>query len=150
MERYRDQRPIPAVNRLTGLGALLLGVAALAVVGCGGGDGGTGSTETGAVTSSSAEDASAAPAGAVDMSAKVDIADFKYGPATVTIRSGGNVTWTNSDSAPHTATADNQKDFNTDTLNTGDSKKITFSKSGTFKYFCLFHPFMHGTVVVVN
>ncbi len=149
MKSNRDQRPTAAITRLTGLGALLLAVAAFAAAGCGG-DSGSDTTATGAATSKSAEEASAAPAGAADRSEKVDIADFKYAPPTVTVQAGGTITWTNSDSAPHTATADNQKDFNTDTLNQGDSKEITFDKTGTYKYFCLFHPFMHGTVEVIN
>jgi plastocyanin len=66
-------------------------------------------------------------------SASVDIADFAFGPNSVTITAGGSVTWTNSDSAPHTATGD------------GGS----FDTPGTYTYFCAIHPDMTATVVVV-
>jgi len=85
---------------------------------------------------------SAAPAGAT----KVDIQNFMFGPGTVNVKAGSQVTWTNSDSAEHTATASGA--FDTGTLNPGDSKTVTLSKPGTYSYACSFHPFMHGTVVV--
>lgn len=86
-----------------------------------------------------------APASA---NAKVAMADFAFDPTPVTINVGGTVTWTNSDSAPHTATADDQKAFDSGTVNKGQSKTVKFSKPGTYTYFCRFHPFMKGTVVV--
>ena len=80
--------------------------------------------------------------------ARVNIVNFGYSPTPVTIAAGGTVTWTDSDRAPHTATAQDQKTFDTGTLTTAKSKTITFSKPGTYTYFCRFHPFMHGTIVV--
>jgi plastocyanin len=87
-----------------------------------------------------------APA-AAQTSVKVDIKDFKFGPPAVTVKKGGRVTWTNSDSADHTATADNRT-FDTGTLHQGDSKVETFDKTGTYSYSCQFHPFMKGRIVV--
>ncbi len=78
---------------------------------------------------------------------KVTIADFKYKPATITVKVGQKVTWTNTDSSNHTATA-KQGSFDTGNLQKGNSKAVTFSKPGTFTYTCSYHPFMHGTVVV--
>jgi plastocyanin len=80
--------------------------------------------------------------------AKVEMADFAYGPSSVTIAAGGSVSWTDSDQAPHTATADDQMTFDTGTLDSGATMTETFSKPGTYTYFCRFHPFMHGTVIV--
>ena len=90
----------------------------------------------------------AAPAGAAVSAGKVQISNFKYAPPAITVKAGGTVTWTNGDSAPHTATAKANSAFNTDTLKQGQSKKVTFSKPGTYPYTCLFHPFMSGTIVV--
>ena len=81
-------------------------------------------------------------------SASVDIADFAFGPNSVTITAGGSVTWTNSDSAPHTATGDGGS-FDTGTIDTGESASITFDTPGTYTYFCAIHPDMTATVVVV-
>lgn len=79
--------------------------------------------------------------------AQVPIASFKYLPETVTVKVGGTVEWTNRDKAPHTSTAEDSS-FDTGTLDTGDVKKQTFAKAGTYRYYCVFHRFMEATVVV--
>jgi len=89
-----------------------------------------------------AQSAGSAPGGAV----KVDITNFKYVPATVTVKTGSRVTWVNNDAAPHTATAADA--FDTGSLDKGDSKPVTLSKPGSYSYVCEFHAFMKGTVVV--
>lgn len=81
-------------------------------------------------------------------SAAVDIVDFTFGPNSVTITAGGTVTWTNSDSAPHTATGDGGS-FDTGTIESGGSASITFDTPGTYSYICSIHPDMTGTVVVL-
>lgn len=81
-------------------------------------------------------------------SASVDIVDFTFGPGSVTITAGGTVTWTNSDSAPHTATGDGGS-FDTGTIDSGGSASITFDTPGTYSYICSIHPDMTGTVVVL-
>lgn len=98
---------------------------------------------SGSPASSSSPPTSAKPAGGA---VKVDIADFKFVAPMVTVKAGGRVTWTNSDAAPHTATAADM--FDTGTLNKGDSKTLTLPKPGSYSYICTFHPFMKGTVVV--
>ena len=126
--------------------ALALAAAALAAAGCG--SSGKSSDNGGVVTPPAATSTGSAAAGAAVSAGKVQISNFKFAPAAITVRTGGTVTWTNGDSAPHTATAKANSAFNTDTLKQGQSKKITFSKPGTYQYTCLFHPFMSGTVVV--
>jgi len=90
----------------------------------------------------------AAPGGAPVADAKVKIASFKYVPDAITLKAGGKVTWTNQDQAPHTATAKPASVFDTDTLNLGQSKTVTIEKPGTYEYFCVFHAFMVGKIVV--
>ena len=77
----------------------------------------------------------------------VDIKSFKYKPVTVAVRKGGSVRWTNSDDAAHTATADDRS-FDTQTIDKGSARMVTFTSAGTFAYHCDFHPFMKATVVV--
>jgi plastocyanin len=79
--------------------------------------------------------------------AAVSIADFSFSPSTVTVNVGDTVTWTNSDQAPHTATA-NDGSFNTGSISNGSSDSVTFDTAGTFPYHCTIHPTMSGTVVV--
>lgn len=103
-----------------------------------------GSPSSGGSSSASAPAGSAQPTTGGDI--KVDIADFKFKPPSVTVQVGGTVTWANSDSALHTATLDGT--FDTGNLEQGDSEQATFEEPGTYDYICDLHPFMKGTVVV--
>lgn len=71
----------------------------------------------------------------------------KYVPPTITIHFGQGVTFTNVSSADHTVTA---RDNSFDSGDIGQQTKWTLvpKKTGTFKYYCVYHPFMHGTLVV--
>lgn len=132
--RSRASRP---VSRVRALSALLF---ALFLVGCGGGgtdDGGTSPTE-GEQTQDGAEPATGT---------EVAIESFAFSPATLTIAVGDTVTWTNNDSAAHTATADDDS-FDSGSLNRGDSFSHTFDEAGTYAYICTFHPNMTGEIVV--
>jgi plastocyanin len=121
--------------------------AALAVAGCGSDDNGGGGGG-GGYGSAAPKTTSAAQAPAKD-AVEVTISNFKFAPPNVTVTKGGTVSWTNKDSAAHTATlAQGAGAFDTGTLNQGDSKKLTFSKPGSYDYICSFHPFMKGTLVV--
>ena len=77
----------------------------------------------------------------------VTIKNFAFNPGQVTVHVGDTVTWSNSDSAPHTATASNGS-FDTGIINKGSSASHTFTSAGTISYICSVHPNMHGTVVV--
>lgn len=79
---------------------------------------------------------------------KVDIKDFAYNPTKLEIPVGATVTWTNSDTVPHTATAQNRESLQTGTLNAGDSASQTFTTPGAIDYFCEFHANMKGSIVV--
>src|SRR5688572_21470587 len=77
----------------------------------------------------------------------VTIAGFAFDPTTVTIQVGDSVTWTNQDSAAHTATAGDGS-FDTGPIVNGASDTVTFDTAGTFAYICSIHPQMTGSVVV--
>ncbi len=86
-------------------------------------------------------------------SVTVDIANFAYEPMQLTIEVGTEVTFTNSDSAPHTVTAgtDDQPTpdvFDSGLLQPGESFTFMFTDAGEFPYFCERHPPMTGTIVV--
>jgi amicyanin len=78
----------------------------------------------------------------------VEIADFAFQPATITITAGDSVTWTNRDIVVHTATSTSGA-FDSGELAEGDSYRVTFTEPGTFDYLCTPHPSMTGRVVVV-
>ena len=78
----------------------------------------------------------------------VAIDNFTFAPATLTVKAGTTVTWTNKDDIPHgIASADNAF-ARSKALDTGDSYSFTFTTPGTYRYFCYVHPPMTGTVVV--
>lgn len=77
----------------------------------------------------------------------IQITNFKFSPDTLTVKVGDKVTWTNNDSAGHSATADDSS-FDTGVLATGQSATVTFNKPGTVSYHCSVHPMMKGTIIV--
>ncbi len=82
-------------------------------------------------------------------STAVQIVDFAFNPASVTLQTGQSVTWTNTGAAPHTSTADSGL-WNSGILTSGKSFSFTFTTAGTFSYFCTVHPNMRGTVTVAD
>ena len=82
-------------------------------------------------------------------SASVSIGDNFYTPASVSIAVGDTITWTNNGQAQHSATADDGS-FDTGVFGPGGSRSHTFSKPGTFSYFCTVHgQAQSGTVRVL-
>jgi plastocyanin len=80
-------------------------------------------------------------------SAEVKVDNFSFGPATLTVAVGTTVTWTNRDDIPHTIVS-TDKVFKSKVLDTDEKFSFTFSKAGTYPYFCSLHPKMTGSVVV--
>ena len=79
---------------------------------------------------------------------QVNIFNYKFDPATVTVPVGTTVTWTNKDEIPHTVASSDKSFPGSSGLDTGDSYSYTFTKPGSYAYFCTLHPFMTGKVVV--
>ena len=83
--------------------------------------------------------------------AAVDIVEFTFDPATVEVKVGDTVTWTNQDGVPHTATQNpSGSGFQSGAIQGGESYSFTFEEAGEFAYFCEFHPNMSGTIVVTE
>ncbi|MDB5040160.1 MAG: hypothetical protein JWN27_886 [Candidatus Eremiobacteraeota bacterium] len=79
--------------------------------------------------------------------AVVHVKNFAFGPANVTILAGQTVQFIEDDDLPHTVTAAD-KSYDSGNLNKGDKWEHTYATAGTYAYFCAFHPYMKGTVVV--
>ncbi|HEX7285968.1 MAG TPA: cupredoxin family copper-binding protein [Candidatus Angelobacter sp.] len=77
----------------------------------------------------------------------VKIDNFTFSPATLTVSPGATVRWTNKDDVPHTVVS-SDKAFTSNTLDTDQEFTYTFTKAGTYNYFCSIHPKMTATVVV--
>jgi len=91
---------------------------------------------------------SAAPPAHVASAYHVDIRNFHFLPARLTVPAGAQVTWTNRDEEPHIVVSAGGQFPSSPGLDTGDSYHATFSKPGTYAYFCSIHPQMVGTIVV--
>ena len=137
------------------LAALLIGAGVLA--GCGGQSAATPATSTSMPATSmpptsmpptmSMPATAASPTGAPVATSIVNITNFAFSPATVTVKAGTTVTWTNKDEEAHTVTA-SDKAFGSPPLDAGQTYSHTFTAPGSYAYLCTIHPFMTATVVV--
>ncbi len=82
---------------------------------------------------------------AAEVAVKID--NFSFSPATITVPAGTTVRWTNHDDIPHTVVSDD-KTFKSKPLDTDEQFTYTFTKPGTYSYFCSIHPRMTAKVVV--
>jgi len=75
--------------------------------------------------------------------------EVSYLPDQVTVVIGVNntVMWVNDDSAPHTVTA-NDGSFGSGNIGAAGSYTYTFTTPGTYRYACIYHSWMVGTVIV--
>lgn len=79
----------------------------------------------------------------------VTISNYSFHPATLTVTKGATVTWVNEDGDVHTIkSADGPEVFASAALDSGDRFKYTFHHTGTYRYICSVHPYMHGVIVV--
>jgi plastocyanin len=89
------------------------------------------------------------PASAAPVSGNaVTIQNFAFQPANVQVTVGTTVTWTNNDTAPHTVTFRDSSLTSSGILRQGDTYSYTFTKVGTFSYYCAVHTYMIGEVIV--
>ena len=78
---------------------------------------------------------------------EVKIDNFSFGPETLTVPLGTTVTWINHDDIPHSVVS-TDKVFSSKLLDKNEKFSYTFSKAGTYPYFCSIHPKMTGKIVV--
>ena len=108
-------------------------------------------TPTSSPSSSASPMPSQSPSQSSQTTSNIAITNFAFNPATVTVKKGTVLTWTNNDSVGHSVTeTDSQPGPASSTLAQGKSYSFTFSAVGTFHYHCSVHPDMTGTVVVTD
>jgi plastocyanin len=78
----------------------------------------------------------------------IDIRNFAFAPQTLTVPAGTQVVWTNRDDEPHLITSAGAQFAPSPALDTTDHYAVTFSKPGTYAYYCSIHPMMVGTIIV--
>lgn len=80
----------------------------------------------------------------------VTIENYKFAPATMTIKVGTKVTWTNKDTVKHTVTVDSGDGPKSDLFGKGETFSYTFTKAGSYSYHCEPHPYMKATITVTE
>jgi plastocyanin len=76
-----------------------------------------------------------------------------FKPFETKVKTGTKVTWTNGDTAAHTATSGTPTKgpdgtFDSSLISAGKTFSYTFTKAGKYDYFCMVHPWMTGKVTV--
>jgi plastocyanin len=82
----------------------------------------------------------------------IRIEDFVFDPSPATVRVGQTISVANDDAAPHTLTqkpASGKPLFDTGTLRGRQTGTFTARRPGTYRVYCVIHPFMKGEVRVV-
>lgn len=93
-----------------------------------------------------AKNLAAAPPAASETQVKID--NFTFAPASITVPVGSSIRWTNADDIPHTVVSDDKTTFKSKVLDTNEEFSFTFTKPGTYNYFCSIHPKMTGKIIV--
>jgi len=78
---------------------------------------------------------------------EVRVDNFTFAPHTLTVPVNSTVTWGNKDDIPHVI-ASNDGVFKSKALDTDQKYSYTFTKAGSYAYYCSIHPKMVGKIVV--
>lgn len=92
------------------------------------------------------------PSAGVQETNTIIYSNFEVAPDKIKVKKGTKVTWTNEDTAKHDVTPDNENDeFKASKLfGKGETYSVTFNTVGTYSYYCSPHPYMKGTIEVVE
>ena len=82
-------------------------------------------------------------------SVQIQVRNFMFTPSTLTVSAGAQVTWVNKDDEPHTVVSDSGM-FRSGAMDTNDGFSFKFGKPGTYHFTCSIHPYMAGTIIVVQ
>lgn len=79
----------------------------------------------------------------------VDIRDYKFIPAALTVKAGTTVKWTNSEKrTTHSVLFTGDGGYESERLFPGEAWQRTFDKPGRYAYTCGPHPEMKGLIEV--
>jgi len=126
----------------------------LVAVGCGGDDdsdsGDSGSAATTEQTTTTEKKAASGGGAAAGKPVAVKIVDIDFDPKDATAKKGVTVKWTNTGKLPHTVTKEDGPgaDFDSGTLQPGDTFEETFTSPGKIAYHCTIHSGQNGSITV--
>lgn len=70
-----------------------------------------------------------------------------FSPQAALVKAGETITWTNSDSVPHTIDS-RDGSISSGYVTKGQGFQHTFNEAGTYEYYCTLHPWMTGSIKV--
>jgi plastocyanin len=100
--------------------------------------------------------AAAAAVTAATVTHKVRMGEYFYRPKTVTIAVGDRVRFRNTGEITHTVADTNRRGrirgrlIKPRPIDPGESQTVRFTKPGTVRYLCTFHPKLMGGVIIVR
>lgn len=83
----------------------------------------------------------------------IEITNFSFSPETMIIKKGTTVTWINNDPTQHNVVFDDESAGRVEDsklMSKGEMVQFTFDTVGDFPYHCAPHPYMTGSVKVVE
>ena len=78
---------------------------------------------------------------------EVKVDNFTFNPEAITVPVNSMVSWVNKDDIPHVV-AGTDGSFKSKALDTDQKYSYTFTKAGTYPYYCPIHPKMVGKIIV--
>lgn len=78
---------------------------------------------------------------------EIRVDNFSFSPENLTVPINATITWVNKDDVPHVI-ASNDGVFKSKALDTDDKYSYTFTRAGTYPYYCSIHPKMVGKIIV--
>jgi len=78
------------------------------------------------------------------------IKNLCYSPDFLTVGMGDIVTWTNNDGTAHTTISTGELSWDSGTISPGGEFSFSMTVVGTHEYLCTIHPWMTGTIKVVD
>lgn len=123
-------------------------------VGCGGdddnGDNGNDNAATTEQTATTEKQATGGGGAAAGKPVAVEIVDIDFDPKDQTVKQSQTVKWTNTGKLPHTVTKEDGPgpDFDSGTLQPGDTYEETFTTPGKIAYHCTIHSGQNGSITV--
>lgn len=110
------------------------------------------STKTDTATTSTNNNQNTAQSSSDAQTNMITYKGFAVVQKAIKVKKGTTVTWTNQDSAKHDVTPANEtEEFKASGLfGKGETYSVTFNTVGTYSYYCSPHPYMKGSVEVIE
>jgi plastocyanin len=93
--------------------------------------------------------AAKAPDEVVEIAEPSEMTAWSYTPVSISVPVGSTVQWKNTGRETHGVTSQDQL-FDSKLLDPGKSWSYTFDTPGIYRYFCVPHPWMKGTIIVTS